>query len=146
MIQFILILHTLAATIWVGGHLILTLGILPGVMKRSAINELLEFEAKFEKIGLPALLALVITGFYLAYSYGIRLNNLFVDGDSTAIIVSIKLCLLLLTLILAIHARFFLIPKLTISSLWTLFIHIILVTIIGLLMLILGVSVRFGGM
>jgi uncharacterized membrane protein len=40
---FLLLLHLLAATIWTGGHLVLSLVILPRVLKNKSPAELLRF-------------------------------------------------------------------------------------------------------
>jgi len=54
--------------------------------------------------------------------------------------------LLLITLLLALHARFGIIPKLSNDNLSKLAYHIITVTVIAVLMVIVGVSFRFGGL
>ncbi len=63
MYQLILTLHVLAATIWTGGHLVLALGILPDVLKNRDVEGLLNFEGKYERVGIPALIVQVITRF-----------------------------------------------------------------------------------
>ena len=63
-----LLLHILAATIWTGGHIVLSVVVLPRVLReRSPARLSLEFESVYEKIGMPALIIQVITGLYLAY-------------------------------------------------------------------------------
>lgn len=42
--HILLIIHILAATIWVGGHLIISFRILPEAIKRKNVAGLLEFE------------------------------------------------------------------------------------------------------
>ena len=64
----LLALHILAATIWTGGHIILSCVILPGVLKRRDAKALEAFESAYEKIGMPALIIQIITGLMLAYS------------------------------------------------------------------------------
>ena len=51
-----LILHLLAATIWVGGHLFLALQILPEAIKKKDATILTNFKDRFEPMGLPSLL------------------------------------------------------------------------------------------
>ena len=48
--HLLLIFHLLGAAIWVGGHLILAIGILPEVLKKKDPEILLNFEKKYEKI------------------------------------------------------------------------------------------------
>lgn len=104
------------------------------------------FEKRYEIIGLPSLLLLVITGIAMAYRYGIFINTWFSFSHSIEKVVSFKLLLLLVTVLLALHARLFIIPRLRVATLWLLAVHIILVTVIGITMLVLGSFVRFGGL
>lgn len=143
--HILLVIHLLSATIWVGGHLIISLRILPYVIKTKDLKALLDFEHKFEVIGLPALVLLVISGIWMSINYGVLPNNWFSFSSGIETVVSCKLILLTLTLILAVHARLFLIPRLTPGKLLPLTIHIILVTAIGVAMLVLGTFVRYGG-
>ena len=63
----VLCLHILGATIWAGGHLVLALSILPSALKEKNAEIILEFEKRFEKVGLPALGTQLLTGLWLAY-------------------------------------------------------------------------------
>ena len=56
--HFLLIIHLLAATIWIGGHLILTTRYLPEAIKTKDLEKLKTFKDKFEPIGMPSLIAL----------------------------------------------------------------------------------------
>ncbi len=141
----LLIIHLLAATVWIGGHLILSIGFLPKALKERAPEIITNFEKSYEKIGLPALLVLVVTGIFLSYSYGITISDWFSFRNSIEKVVSIKLILLFTTLGLAIHARFFIIPKLSAKSLPLMAAHIILITLVGITMMVVGTFVRFGG-
>ncbi len=49
----ILFFHVLAATIWTGGHLVLSLAILPRVLSEKSHSDLLRFESSYERIGKP---------------------------------------------------------------------------------------------
>lgn len=143
--HILLILHLLAATVWIGGHLILSIGFLPKALKEKNPEIITNFEKSYEKIGLPALLILIVTGVFLSYRYGIAISNWFSFENGIETVVSVKLILLLLTLALAIHARIFIIPKLSPKSLPFMAAHIILITLVGLTMMVVGTFVRFGG-
>lgn len=138
-----ILIHILGATIWVGGHLLLSLRVLPKALKYKDENIIRNFEQAFEPVGLPALLLQIITGIWIAFFQ--HDLNWFSFSTSLNTVVTLKLILLLFTLILAIHARVFLIPKLNPENLNSMGAHIILITIISLLMMILGVQFRFGG-
>ena len=140
---WLVILHLIGASIWVGGHLVITLRILPEVLKSRDFEPLLYFEKKYEKIGMPALLLQLITGIALALKYSPTLIA-FDTAQQTAI--SIKLFLLFATIALAINARLIIFPKLNDKNLNFLAVHIILVTLFAVGFLICGVAVRFGGL
>ena len=141
MLRWLVIAHVLGATIWVGGHLILALRFLPKAFKEKSISPITNFEEQYEVLGIPALLVQVITGVWMAHIYQIEW---FSFGTIHSTIVNLKLLLLLATVLLAIHARFFIIPVLSPKKLPLLASHIILVTVIAVAMLYLGLSFRLG--
>lgn len=143
--HLLLILHLFAATIWIGGHLVLCIGYMPKALKKKDPSIIINFEKSYEKIGLPALLLLVITGVMLSYNYDIKVTDWFSFKASIEKVISIKLTLLLCTLALAIHARIFIIPKLSAKTLALMGVHIIAITLIGIAMMVMGTFVRFGG-
>jgi hypothetical protein len=67
-------------------------------------------------------------------------------GVADDLLIGIKLGLLLLTLGLAIHARLFIIPKLTKDTLNSLAYHIVGITTLAVLFVILGAGIRLGGL
>lgn len=139
--KIILLLHVLGACIWTGGHLVLSFCILPDVLKNKDLNLISRFESRFERIGIPALLTQVGTGFYMA---GPMLNaELF--NYSAGQWLALKLGLLLATLLLAADARLRIIPKLTEQNLNALAWHVIPVTFIAVLFVVAGVAVHLGG-
>jgi hypothetical protein len=144
--HLLLIIHLLSAAIWVGGHLILTIRYLPKALKQKDASIIRKFEESYEIIGLPALLVLVGTGIWMASDYGVTPSHYFQFSNPIEIVVSIKLLLLFSTLLLAIHARLFIIPSLSSENLKLMAFHIVLITLIGVTMLILGTFVRFGGL
>jgi putative copper export protein len=141
-VKWLILLHVLGATVWAGGHLILSVGFLPQALKHRDISIVLNFEKHYEKIGVPSLLIQVITGISMALIY-----VPFSEWGSLAtphhVYLWTKLGLLLATLVLGIHARFFIIPKLTPEKLSFLAMHVILVTILAVALVITGLSFRF---
>ena len=137
----IVFLHILAATIWTGGHLVLALGFLPRALKQRDFGIIEAFESGFEPIGLPALLILVLTGIYMTTVYAPGFFLLDWHDHYTRHLM-MKYGTLLMTLGLAVHARFFLIPK---RALRPLAVHIIAVTVLAVLFVLLGFSTRSGG-
>ena len=74
MFKWLIIIHVLGATIWVGGHLLLCLRYLPEALKKKDPEIIKAFEKKYEIIGMPSLFLQVITGVWMALSvYGVNL-------------------------------------------------------------------------
>ena len=145
MYKWLLALHILSATIWAGGHLILSIGFLPKALKTKDISIITNFESVFEKIGIPSLIIQITTGLYLAWGLtGGRFSAWFDFNTFHGIHISLKLLFVVLTLFLAFHARFRIIPKLKVENLNSLAVHIISVTVLAVLLVLTGVSLRGG--
>jgi putative copper export protein len=144
MYGLILFLHVLGATIWTGGHIVLSVVVLPGVLRERAPDRLLRFEAAFEKIGMPALLVQVITGVLLAKRLIPDFAGWFDFSNPVAHVVVTKLTLLALTVALALDARFRVLPKFDASRLTDLAWHVASVTVLSVLFVAAGVSFRAG--
>lgn len=142
MYRYILLIHVLAATVWAGGHLILVSTILPPALKNKDPELLLNFEKRYERIGIPSLILLVLTGLYMAHTLLPDFSLWFSFETHIAKHVSIKLMLLLTTILFALHARFRLIPNLTAKTLPLLASHIIAVTVVAVIFVIAGLSFR----
>ncbi len=145
MYKHFLILHILAATIWAGGHLVLAVTILPKALRRNAPELVFEFDSGFERIAIPALLLLVVTGLWLAYRMIPDVSAWFSFENNVSTLIVAKLTLLVLTVALAVDARIRIIPNIASDNLKKLAFHIILVTIISVLLVIIGVGFRTGG-
>ncbi len=141
----LLILHLLAATVWTGGHIILVTRYLPEAIKTKDLDKLKGFKSKFESIGMPSLIILVITGVLMAYDYDITFSKWFSFSTGIEKVISIKLILFLTSLALAIFAQLFIFPKLTSKTYHYVAILIIVVTIIAVSMMILGSLIQIGG-
>lgn len=144
MFNSILIIHLLAAAVWTGGHLILVSVILPKAISTADIDALLQFEQQFEKVGMPALGVQIVTGFLMAYQLIPNVKSWFALDNDLSILISIKLLLLLLTTLVALHARFYRIPNLSILTLKAFSINIILVTLFSVSFVIVGTLFRTG--
>lgn len=146
-IHLLLIFHLLGATIWVGGHILLCVIILPQVWKEKAIDKLFAFEARYEWIGMPALGVMLLTGVRMAYLYNVKIATWFTFQTPIERVISLKLSLLFAIVLLALSAQFYVLPRLktNITKLPLMAFHMIAVTLISLTMLILGSFVRYGG-
>ena len=144
--QMILIFHLLAATVWVGGHLFLSIRYLPEALKKKDASVLVNFKDKFEPVGLPSLLILHITGILMAYHYDVTFTKWFSFSNGIEKIVSTKLLLLFISVGMAINAQLFVFPKVKSENLRPVAFQIITITVIGVAMLVLGSLVRIGGL
>jgi putative copper export protein len=143
--KLLVTLHVLGATVWTGGHLVLALTVLPKALKNKDPDLIHNFEENFEGFGLISLLLQVITGLGLTWIYFPGLESFWKFDSYLSTYIAIKLVLLLLTLTLAIHARFFIIPKLSKENLNSLAYHIVGVTTLAVLFVIIGSGIRLGG-
>lgn len=145
MYVYILLLHILTATIWTGGHLILAFTVLPRALAVKDPKILLDFEGGFEKIGIPALLLQVASGFWLAYHMVPDISAWFTFDTTTNAYIALKLGLLVATALLAVNARFRVIPNLTAQTLPLMGWHIRAVTLFSVIFVIAGVGLNMGG-
>ncbi|MGE4405602.1 CopD family protein [Pseudomonas sp.] len=142
--RYLLFLHLLGACVWVGGHLVLLLGVLPGALRRRDPQPVRGFEQIYERIGIPALLLQIVTGVWMA---GLWLPHAQWFGDAPiAHLVQAKLALLGFTALLGVHARLALIPRLDARRLPQLGLHIVLITLTAVAFVWVGAGFRFGGL
>lgn len=141
LVKILILLHVLGACVWVGGHLVLALSVLPKALREKNPETVRSFEERYERVGIPALLVQVITGIWIAQLY-IGFKNFFSFENVMYSHISLKLILLIATLLLAIHARLFIIPKLNTDTLSFLALHIIAITLIALALLFTGLNFR----
>ncbi|AFZ48380.1 hypothetical protein Cyast_2434 [Cyanobacterium stanieri PCC 7202] len=144
--KLLILIHTLSATIWTGGHLILAVMVLPKAWTQKEPQLIENFEENFETLGLIALGIQIVTGLGLVWIYFPHFQGLWAWDSFLSRYVVIKLGLLLLTVILAIHARLFIIPNLSVDTLNSLAWHIVAITTIGVLFVVFGVGIRLGGL
>ena len=110
--HILLVLHLIAATIWVGGHLVLAIGYLPKALKYKDFNYIGNFEKTYEPIGMPSLAVLVITGILMAYDYNAGFSSWFSFASPIERVVSLKLAFFLTSICFAISAQTRVLPKL----------------------------------
>lgn len=140
----ILFLHLLGATVWAGGHLVLATTVLPRALRQRSPQVLLDFEQGYERIGMPALLLQIVTGLWMAHLL-VPVAQWLAPETALARAVALKLGLLLLTALIAAHARLRVIPRLSRDSLPLMAWHVAAVTLLSVVFVAVGVSFRFGG-
>ena len=141
----VLFAHLLGATIWTGGHLALSFVVLPRALKARDPAILTDFEAGFERIGIPALLVQVASGLWLALQVAPDWRAWFSLDGAIASAVAVKLLLLAATAGLALNARFRVIPRLSPETLPLMAWHIRAVTLFAVLFVAAGAFLGNGG-
>lgn len=144
MYGYVLLAHVLGATIWAGGHLVLALAVLPGVMRARSPEALRAFESAYEKVGMPALAVQVVTGVWLAYRLVPDVRAWFAADDFLSRVILVKLALLAGTVLVAADARLRIIPHLRPQTLPAMARRIVAVTVLAVLLVAAGVTFRVG--
>jgi putative copper export protein len=133
--------HVLCAAVWVGGHLVLALRILPTALRAGDTAALARFEALYEPLAAPSLLLLALTGLALAGLHQPEGSAWFGFADAFSALVTAKLVLLAATIGLALHAKLRL-GAITSANLGTYAWHARAVTVLAVLLLANGVGLR----
>lgn len=144
MYGMLVLIHVLAATVWTGGHIVLSTVVLPRALKERDPDILLRFEGAYESIGMPALVIQIVTGLLLVHRALPDIGQWFRFQHPASHLLAAKVLLLGLTVGLAANARLRLIPALDEHKLKTLAWHIVPVTVLSVLFVVLGVSFRTG--
>ena len=142
--SWILLLHLLGASVWVGGHLVLALGVLPGVLRQRDVAMLLAFESRYERIGMAALAMQIVTGLALAWRLLPDVPAWFAADSAVSRLILLKLGLLAMTALVAAHARLRVIPRLQAATLPLMAAHVAAVTVLSVLFVAAGISLRTG--
>ncbi len=145
MYKLAVILHLLGAAVWIGGHIVLCAVVLPRALREKNPTPILEFEEGYERLGVPALIVQLLTGIYLAYHWLPEVSTWFSLESHLSTGIILKFVLFVTTVLLAVHARLRVHPRLSSENLHVLAIHIVSVTVLSLLFLVVGVTIRTGG-
>ena len=141
----VIFLHVLGATVWTGGHLVLAFTVLPRALRQRSPQVLLDFEQGYERVGMPALAVQIVTGLWMARQMVPDVGAWLAPDTPVAQAIALKLVLLLITALIAAHARLRVIPRLSAASLPLMAWHVAAVTLLSVLFVAVGVSFRFGG-
>ena len=144
MYSYVLLLHVLGATVWTGGHLVLALSVLPRALAARDPRLLLDFESRFERLGMTALFVQVLTGLWMARTLQPDLSAWFSFAGRPGSLIGLKLLLLAITVLLALDARLRILPSLTAETLPAMAWRVALVTGISVLFVVAGVAFRGG--
>ncbi|NRP14117.1 MULTISPECIES: CopD family protein [unclassified Aliiroseovarius] len=145
MFYLVLVVHLLGAAVWTGGHIVLATTVLPRALKARDPGILLRFEQGYERVGMPALLAQVASGLWLAHAFVPDIGDWLRFSDPASTGIGVKLVLLAITAGFAVNARFRVIPTLSPDTLPLMGWHIRAVTTLSVLFVLTGAFLRTGG-
>ncbi len=144
MYKYIVLIHVLAATVWTGGLLILSLTVLPKALKNKSLDTIKRFEESYDKAGITALILQLFTGIYLGFHYMPDFSEWFAFKAPISHMVVTKITLLLITAVLVIRAKVFGFKNLSDENMKPLAIHIIILSVIAVIFVFLGVWYKTG--
>ncbi len=137
------LLHVLAATAWVGGHIVLVTVVLPRALRDNDPQRVRDFEQGFGRVGLAALAVLVASGLWLAINAVADWGALLSLTHPVGRLVAVKLGLLVATAIVAAHGHRRVLPQLVPGHMRPFAVHAWVATALAVLMLVVGVALRF---
>ena len=134
------LIHVIAATIWVGGHIILLISLVPDAVKRRDMSLVAEFEKRYGMVlGLPSLLIAGATGIAMAHRYHGWFSESWPIGAKIALFTA-----LILIILLGRHELHRLRGKEVGEDSRRFAIHVLLVTAVSLMLVVMGWHLRFG--
>jgi len=110
--SILLSVHVLAACIWFGGHVVLSFVILPKAKKDKDPRQVVDFEGRFGKIGMPALVIQAVTGPILALRFVPDPSEWFLWQTPNQDHIASKLIMLGIIVVLAIMMKIKVMPRL----------------------------------
>lgn len=141
----LLVLHLLAAAVWIGGYALLALAYVPEAIRSRDPRALLDAHGRLQRIGLPALVAIIISGLWLAWNW-LPDSTLWFDASMPiAQVILAKLGLLLLTLLLLAYLHLRVLTTLVPARIPRLGLVMALIALMALTAAAIGPSFRYGG-
>lgn len=141
----LLILHGIAAAVWLGGLAVLVLGYLPEAWRTRDPRLLVDAIARFDRLGLPALIVAIITGCILAYHWLPEMALWFNRELPHGAAILTKFSLLILALLIYAYQRARVLPTLGPERIPRLGLCLTLQLVLATLLLIAGSAFRFTG-
>jgi putative copper export protein len=145
MYMVLVILHLLGASVWIGGHVVLVSVVMPMARRERDPGRIVDFERGYGRVGMIALVVQLATGIWLADHWLGGWQNIFRQPTPAAHLVLLKVALLTLTLVLGGHAYHRILPRLDEAGMKRFALHAWAITILAVLMLVVGASIRLGG-
>lgn len=144
--KFMIMMHTLGAAIWIGGHAVLVFAILPRALRDGNAGRVLDFERSYGRLGLAALATQLVTGLWLASRWVGQWSTILSDPTPQGRLVLLKLLALALTIVLAGFTHHRVLPRINERGLRAFAMLSGGATVLAIVMLVLGIGIRTGGL
>jgi putative copper export protein len=143
--KWLVMLHVLGAAVWIGGHAVVLAVVIPAARRSRDVGPVREFERAFGKLARASLGTQVLTGAILASPWIGGWGNVLSTPTPVSHLVLGKIALVAAIVGLAAHASRRMLPALTPATLGRFALHAWIVTVLSILLVVSGVSIRFGG-
>jgi putative copper export protein len=144
--KILVMAHILGAALWIGGRAVLVGVVIPRAKRTGDIERLQEFEKGIGRIGLAALVVQLVTGLWLTTHWLGGLGALLRPTNPIAHMALTKIALLVALVGLAGYAHHRMLPRLEPRGLGAFTVHAWVVATLSVLLLVLGVGIRTGGL
>ena len=144
--KLLVILHLLGAAVLVGTNLVLMLSVIPKAKKAGDIGIIKGYLAGVGQMGVHALAVQLITGLWLATPQFNGISAAFQMKEVFATHVVAKLVIAIVVTVLIVVMRRRIAPKLSLETLGSFTAMAATITVLGILLVALGVGLRTGGL
>ncbi|MCA9286018.1 MAG: hypothetical protein KDA22_12415 [Phycisphaerales bacterium] len=144
--KLLVMLHVLGACIWIGGSIALVSIVLPPAMRERRAEPVVAFERRFGWLGLGALTAQLLTGTWLGLVHLGDLRTIFAEPKATTHLVLTKLVLALVVFGWGGYEYHIMALRLKADGLRRFNAHAWTTVALSVLLLVLGVAIRTGGL
>lgn len=144
--KLMVMFHMLGASVWIGGHVVLVGMVLPKALREKQAQPILDFERGYGRFGLAALIIQLATGLWLARRWVGEWTTIFTEPTPQGYLVLSKITILIITVVLAGYTYHRVLPRLENGGVRRFVLLSGLTTALAILMLVLGVGIRTGGL
>lgn len=144
--KILVILHLLGAAVLVGTNLVLLLSVIPKAKKAGDVGVIRGFLAGVGQAGVHGLAVQFVTGLWLASPQFKGISAAFQMKEVFATHVAAKLVLAIAITVLVVVMRRRIAPKLSMETLGSFTAMVSTITVLGVLLVALGVGLRTGGL
>lgn len=144
--KLIVITHLIGSALWIGGHMVLLFVIIPHALRTRSTDPIVRFEHQFGPIGLVALGVQVVSGLWLAHHWVGPFSKIFTEPTLHTRMIAAKIVVLILTVGVAAFTQYRVVSRLSEKNLRLFLLLTSCLTGLAVLMLILGVGIRTGGL